>query len=176
MNFRLHIENNRYSRRNEQQQAYLHSPSICLTLGGSRLAGRGIDIKTLCRSNISKASYSILTKVSLPETVGQQLTGERNKSISSLKMERNYCLRLKWIHNINPPVNGKEASSMPWILHFIRLTSLWPVGKGLFGSFKPTTWLLLNNSLLMLGWVLKLRPGMFWFSICKIDITSRLSQ
>ena len=86
MNFRLHIENNRYSRRNEQQQAYLHSPSICLTLGGSRLAGRGIDIKTFCRSNISKASYSILTKVSLPETVGQQLTGERyNKSISSLK-------------------------------------------------------------------------------------------
>jgi len=72
-------------------ETYFHSPSICLTLGASLSAGRGIEMATLCKSNISEASYSMFTYVSFPETEGQQLTDK-----------------------------GRDDSSNSWILHFTR--------------------------------------------------------
>jgi len=62
---------------------YLHSPSICLTDGASRRAGRGTKITTFRRSNNDEASYSMLTYVSFPEEEGQQLTAiETNSRLS----------------------------------------------------------------------------------------------
>ena len=54
---------------------YLHSPSICFTLGASLSAGRGMETITLCKSNMSEASYSMFTTVVFPDVEGQQLTG-----------------------------------------------------------------------------------------------------
>lgn len=65
----------------EEHEYYFHSPSICLTRGASRSAGRGIDMMTLCRSNISEASYSMLTQVSFPNIDGQQLTMQSKQVI-----------------------------------------------------------------------------------------------
>ena len=67
-------------------ETYFHSPSICLTLGASLSAGRGIEMATLCKSNISEASYSMFTYVSFPETEDQQLTASGKKGYTSLNL------------------------------------------------------------------------------------------
>ena len=101
-----------------------NSPSHEFTAGGSRHGGHGMEMTTFCKSIASDASYSMLTAVSPPLIVGQQLM-----------------------------LRGSADSSLVENRHF-NTPSAEPHGNGRLGSFKPKIFSFACRALSMFGCVL----------------------